>query len=100
MAITANEVKHVASLAKLEFTDEELQKFTGQMDEIINMVEQLGEVDTTDVPVKSTVTEEVNVMREDVAVKGTDRTLLMKNVPEEKDGLIKVPAIIDESEEG
>ena len=100
MAITANEVKHVASLAKLEFTDEELQKFTGQMDEIINMVEQLGEVDTTDVPVSSTVTEEVNVMREDVAVKGTDRTLLMKNVPEEKDGLIKVPAIIDESEEG
>lgn len=100
MAITANEVKHVASLAKLEFTDEELQKFTGQMDEIINMVEQLGEVDTTDVPVTSTVIEEVNVMREDVAVKGTDRTLLMKNVPEEKDGLIKVPAIIDESEEG
>ena len=100
MAITANEVKHVASLAKLEFTDEELQKFTGQMDEIINMVEQLGEADTTDVPVTSTVTEEVNVMREDVAVKGTDRTLLMKNVPEEKDGLIKVPAIIDESEEG
>lgn len=100
MAITANEVKHVASLAKLEFTDEELQKFTGQMDEIINMVEQLGEVDTTDVPVTSIVTEEVNVMREDVAVKGTDRTLLMKNVPEEKDGLIKVPAIIDESEEG
>ena len=100
MAITANEVKHVASLAKLEFTDEELQKFTGQMDEIIKMVEQLGEVDTTDVPVTSTVTEEVNVMREDVAVKGTDRTLLMKNVPEEKDGLIKVPAIIDESEEG
>ena len=87
-------------MAKLEFTDEELQKFTGQMDEIINMVEQLGEVDTTDVPVTSTVTEEVNVMREDVAVKGTDRTLLMKNVPEEKDGLIKVPAIIDESEEG
>ena len=100
MAITANEVKHVASLAKLEFTDEELQKFTGQMDEIINMVEQLGEVDTTDVPVTSTVTEEVNVMREDVAVKGTDRTLLMKNVPEEKDGLIKVPAISEESEDG
>lgn len=100
MAITANEVKHVASLAKLEFTDEELEKFTGQMDEIINMVEQLGEVDTTGVPVTSTVTEEVNVMREDVAVKGTDRDLLMENVPEEQDGLIKVPAIIDESEEG
>ena len=99
MAITANEVKHVASLAKLEFTDK-YPRVSEHMDEIINMVEQLGEVDTTDVPVTSTVTEEVNVMREDVAVKGTDRTLLMKNVPEEKDGLIKVPAIIDESEEG
>ncbi|MSE07601.1 Asp-tRNA(Asn)/Glu-tRNA(Gln) amidotransferase GatCAB subunit C, partial [Lactobacillus salivarius] len=36
---------------------------------------------------------------EDVAVKGTDRDLLMKNVPQSQDGYIKVPAIIDESEE-
>ncbi|SEM91707.1 aspartyl/glutamyl-tRNA(Asn/Gln) amidotransferase subunit C [Ligilactobacillus sp. WC1T17] len=99
MAITANEVEHVASLAKLKFTDEELQKFTGQMDAIIDMVEQLQEVDTTGVPVTSTVTDATNVMREDVAVKGTDRDLLMENVPEHQDGLIKVPAIIDESEE-
>ena len=83
MAISANEVKHVASLAKLEFSDAELQKF-----------------DTTDVPVTTTVTDAFNVMREDIAVKGTDRELLMENVPERKDGFIKVPAIIDESEEG
>ena len=100
MAISANEVKHVASLAKLEFSDAKLQKFTGQMDQIINMVQQLSEVDTTDVPVTTTVTDAFNVMREDIAVKGTDRELLMENVPERKDGFIKVPAIIDESEEG
>ena len=47
MAIGSEEVKHVAGLAKLAFKDEELAKFTGQMDEIINMVQQLSEVDTT-----------------------------------------------------
>ena len=46
------------------------KKFTGQMDQIINMVQQLSEVDTTDVPVTTTVTDAFNVMREDIAVKG------------------------------
>ncbi|MCP0886089.1 Asp-tRNA(Asn)/Glu-tRNA(Gln) amidotransferase subunit GatC [Ligilactobacillus sp. WILCCON 0076] len=100
MAINAQEVKHVAGLAKLEFTDKQLDMFTGQMDEIIKMVQQLSEVDTTGVPVTTHVTDAVNVMREDVAAKGMDRDLLMKNVPESQDGYIKVPAIIDESEEG
>lgn len=100
MAITADEVKHVAKLAKLEFTDDELQMFAGQMDDIIKMVQQLGEVDTTGVPVTSTVAEAKNVMREDVAVKGTDRDQLMRNVPQKDKGFVKVPAIIDESEEG
>lgn len=98
MAITAEEVKHVAKLAKLEFTDDELQMFAGQMDDIIKMVQQLGEVDTTDVPVTSTVAEARNVLRDDVAEKGTDRETLMKNVPQSNRGFVKVPAIIDESE--
>lgn len=100
MAITADEVKHVAQLAKLEFTDDELQMFAGQMDDIIKMVQQLSEVDTTGVPVTSTVAEAKNVTREDKAIKGTDRETLMHNVPQKDRGFVKVPAIIDESEEG
>ena len=100
MAITASEVAHVAGLAKLSFNETELEKFTGQMDEIIKMVQELSEVDTEGVPVTTHVTDAFNVMREDMAVKGLDRDLLMKNVPESQDGYIKVPAIIDESEEG
>ncbi|MDN2453573.1 Asp-tRNA(Asn)/Glu-tRNA(Gln) amidotransferase subunit GatC [Lactobacillus sp. UCMA15818] len=99
MAISASEVKHVASLAKLAFTDEELQKFTGQMDEIIEMVQQLSEVNTDGIPVTTSVTDAIGVMREDVTVSGTSREELMKNVPQHQDGYIKVPAIIDESEE-
>ncbi|MGL5104307.1 MAG: Asp-tRNA(Asn)/Glu-tRNA(Gln) amidotransferase subunit GatC, partial [Limosilactobacillus fermentum] len=50
----------------------------------------------------STPTTEVNVMREDVAVKSSDqeRQALLDNAPETANGLIKVPAIIDESEDG
>ncbi|MDN7146099.1 Asp-tRNA(Asn)/Glu-tRNA(Gln) amidotransferase subunit GatC [Liquorilactobacillus mali] len=99
MAISASEVEHVAGLAKLAFTDEELQKFTGQMDEIIGMVQQLSEVDTDGIPVTTHVTDATGVMREDVAVSGTPREELMRNVPQHQDGYIKVPAIIDESEE-
>lgn len=100
MAISAEEVRHVAALAKMAVTDEELATFTAQMDDILGMVEQLQKVDTTGVPMTYNVTDARNVMRPDEAVSGTDRAELMKNVPESEDGYIKVPAIIDESEEG
>ncbi|WP_311408066.1 Asp-tRNA(Asn)/Glu-tRNA(Gln) amidotransferase subunit GatC [Liquorilactobacillus uvarum] len=99
MAISEGKVAHVAGLAKLAFSEEELQKFTGQMDEIINMVQQLSDVDTDGVEVTTHVTDSINTMREDNAAKGIARELLMKNVPEHQDGFIKVPAIIDENEE-
>ena len=45
MAINEEQVKHVAKLAKLSFSDDELTGFTDQLGKIIDMVEQLGEVD-------------------------------------------------------
>ena len=65
MAITKEEVKHVASLAKLAFSEEKLDMFAKQMDDIINMVQQLQEVDTTGVSVTTHVTDAFNVMRDD-----------------------------------
>ena len=47
MAIEEKEVRHVAKLAKLAFADNEILHFTEQMSDIIDMVEQLKEVDTT-----------------------------------------------------
>ncbi|MHC9533265.1 Asp-tRNA(Asn)/Glu-tRNA(Gln) amidotransferase subunit GatC [Dellaglioa sp. BT-FLS60] len=99
MSISKEEVKHVSELAKLELSDKELELFTSQLDDIIGMAEQLSEVDTTDVPVTTHITDVLNVMREDVAEKGTDRDLLFKNAPDSENGFIKVPAIIDESGE-
>ncbi|MFW8052068.1 Asp-tRNA(Asn)/Glu-tRNA(Gln) amidotransferase subunit GatC [Vagococcus fluvialis] len=100
MAISKEEVKKVAALSKLAFKEEELELFTSQMGKIIDMVEELGEVDTTGVPFTSNVVSEISVLREDVAVKGESRDELLKNVPETKDGFIKVPAIMDNGEAG
>lgn len=98
MKITEAEVRHVANLSKLKFSDQETTEFATTLSKIVDMVELLGEVDTTGVAFTSNVAENVNYMREDKAQPGWDRQELFKNVPEHEDGLIKVPAIIDEGE--
>ena len=100
MAISEEQVKHVAKLAKLSFSDDELHEFTSQLGKIIDMVETLEEVDTEGVPFTSNVAETINVMSEDIAAEGWNRQELMRNVPESEDGFIKVPAIIDNGEAG
>ena len=95
--IDEQQVQHVASLAKLKFTDEELSEFTPQLESIIDLFETLEKVDTTGVEPMTSATDRVNVMREDVAVNSHQRDALLKNAPDAEDGYIKVPAVIDES---
>jgi aspartyl-tRNA(Asn)/glutamyl-tRNA(Gln) amidotransferase subunit C len=96
MAITEQDVRHVANLAKLEFPESEIHGFTDTLGRIIEMVEMLSEVDTEGVPFTSNVVETDSVLREDIAIKGMPRTELLKNVPEQQSGFIKVPAILDD----
>lgn len=96
MKISEEEVRHVAKLSKLAFNDEDTKEFAKTLTKIVEMVELLNEVDTTGVAITTTMADTVNVMREDVAIKGWNRDDLFKNIPETENGLIKVPAIIDE----
>jgi len=98
MAIREEQAKHVATLAKLSFSEDELRQFTEQLGEIIDLVETLEEVDTTDVALTSNVSDAINVIREDQPINDTDRDELMKNAPESENGFIKVPAILNEGE--
>ncbi|MDR1012660.1 MAG: Asp-tRNA(Asn)/Glu-tRNA(Gln) amidotransferase subunit GatC [Lactobacillales bacterium] len=96
MTISEEQIKHMANLAKLEFSKEKLHQFAQTFGRIIDMVELLNEVDATNVPFTSHVVDSINVLRIDAALPGMDRKELMKNVPEEENGFIKVPAILDE----
>lgn len=67
MKLTKEQVEHIANLAKLKLTPEEVERFASQMTDILSYVEILGELDTKGVPETSQVTGLLNVSREDEA---------------------------------
>ncbi|WP_075619200.1 Asp-tRNA(Asn)/Glu-tRNA(Gln) amidotransferase subunit GatC [Paenisporosarcina indica] len=93
--ISKEEVKHVAHLARLAITEDEAEKFAGQLAAITTFAEQLNELDTTNVIPTTHVLPLVNIMREDQSVAGLDRDKMMKNVREQEAGQVKVPSILD-----
>ncbi|MBA1434708.1 Asp-tRNA(Asn)/Glu-tRNA(Gln) amidotransferase subunit GatC [Bombilactobacillus bombi] len=92
-------VQHVAQLAKLEFDEEQLNKFTKQLDEIITMEDQLAQVKTTGVAPTTHIARQKTSFRADEVVPTNSQEELLQNVPEQQNGLIKVPAILDNGEE-
>ncbi|GEP23813.1 MAG: Asp-tRNA(Asn)/Glu-tRNA(Gln) amidotransferase subunit GatC [Lentilactobacillus diolivorans] len=97
--ISEDQVKHVAELAKLKINADQLPYFTTQLDQIIGLFETLSKVDTDGVEPTSSVTDQINVMREDIADNWNQRQALLDNAPDTQDGYIRVPVIIDESED-
>ena len=93
--ITLDQVKHVANLARLAVTEEEAEKFTKQLDDIITFAELLNELDTENVEPTSHVLPMKNVLRADEAKPGLPVEEVLKNAPDSKDGQIRVPSIIE-----
>ncbi|MBM7650194.1 aspartyl-tRNA(Asn)/glutamyl-tRNA(Gln) amidotransferase subunit C [Bacillus ectoiniformans] len=93
--ISEEQVKHVAHLARLAITEEEAQKFTTQLDAIITFAEQLNELDTTGVKPTSHVLDMKNVLREDKSEPGLSQEEVLKNAPDQANGQIRVPSIIE-----
>ena len=91
--ITIKDVEHVAKLARLELTEEEKEKFTGQLGAVLEYVNQMNEVDTSDVEPMAHAIDFSNVMREDVVVYEQTKEELMKNAPYEENGFFRVPKI-------
>ena len=91
--ITVKDVEHVAKLARLELNDAEKEKFTKQLGDVLKYVEQMNEVDTTNVKPMAHAFDIVNVMREDKVISEIARDELLKNAPEEENGFFKVPKI-------
>ncbi len=91
--ITVKDVENVAKLARLELTDDEKQKFTEQLDNILDYFNQLNELDTTGVEPLSHPIPIYNVMREDSPTEFKEREMILNNAPEEEDGYFRVPKI-------
>ncbi|PZE20670.1 Asp-tRNA(Asn)/Glu-tRNA(Gln) amidotransferase subunit GatC [Paenibacillus xerothermodurans] len=95
MSITIKNVEHVANLARLELNEEEKSKFTEQLNAILKYVEKLNELDTDNVEPTSHPVPLFNVMREDKTRPSLPIEKVLLNAPEEEDGHIKVPAVLE-----
>ncbi|MGO9621389.1 MAG: Asp-tRNA(Asn)/Glu-tRNA(Gln) amidotransferase subunit GatC [Desulfobaccales bacterium] len=94
MALTREEVLHVAELARLSLSPEEIELFTGQLNEILEYVEKLQELDTSGVAPLAHVIPLCNVFREDQARESLPLDAVLENAPAREDGNFLVPRII------
>ena len=94
MALTREEVLHVANLARLSLNPEEVDRLTSQLNDILAYVEKLQEVDTTGVPPMAHAVPVYNVFREDEVSPGLSREEGLANSPAQEEGTFVVPRII------
>ena len=95
-AITRDEVAHLARLARLAVSEQELDVFAGQLDVILGSVARVQEVAAEDVPPTSHAVPLTNVFRADVVTPCLDRDEVLAAAPAAEDGRFRVPRILSE----
>jgi aspartyl-tRNA(Asn)/glutamyl-tRNA(Gln) amidotransferase subunit C len=94
MSISREQVAKVAKLARLSFTDLELDELTVQLGSILNLANQLSEVDTTDVEPMVHAVEITNAIVPDTLAPSLPRDEVLKNAPEDDGECFLVPAVL------
>lgn len=93
-AISRDEVAHLARLARLAVTGEELDTLAGQLDVILTSVARVGEVAAEDIPPTSHAVPLTNVFRPDVPRPGLTREQALSGAPAVEEGRFRVPRIL------
>ena len=95
MSLSKEQVKHVAKLARLHMTDAELDKYAGQINNILKFIDQLTEIDTKNVePLPSPV--DMNLpLRKDAVTDGGKPQDVLANAPEQLEGFFVVPKVVE-----
>jgi aspartyl-tRNA(Asn)/glutamyl-tRNA(Gln) amidotransferase subunit C len=94
MKITADQVQHVARLARLRIDPEAIEKLASELATILTYVDKLNEVDTRGVPPTSHAIELINAFRDDVVHAHLPREQSLRNAPAQDEGSFVVPKVI------
>jgi len=94
--LTRHDVLKVARLAHLHVTEEEVDRFTGQLSAVLEHAADLAALDLGDVPPTSRPVPLVNVLRDDVVRPGLERDEVLAAAPAAEDGRFRVPPILGE----
>lgn len=95
MSVTIPEVEKIAQLAKLKLSEEEKVKLQKDMNQVLGYIEQLNELDLTDVEPLENINETENVMREDEVNPWLTTEEALKNAPAKTQKFFKVPKVME-----
>lgn len=96
MALTLDEVRHIARLARLRLTEEEERSYAGQLSAILDHVARLAEADTTSVPPTATVLPLQAPLREDTPRPGRTTARMLANAPAAEQDMFRIPPVFDD----
>lgn len=98
MRLDREQVAHVAWLARLALTDEELDRYASQLSDILGHIEKLQALPVDDIePTAMAAESERNVTRPDIPRPSTDQAEILANAAETEDGSFKVRAILEDT---
>lgn len=95
MKVTKEDLENVAVLSRLRIPEDQQQKYMQQMDSILTYMDNLSEVDTTDVKPTTYALPMQNAFREDVVRPSLDREAALQNAPLRDNGYFKVPKVLE-----
>lgn len=95
MAISREEVEHVALLARLGLTDEELETFAGQLSAILDYMRIINQLETSEIPPTAQVIPLRNVMRDDIPRPSLPIDEVLQNAPDREGSYFRIPPVLD-----
>ncbi len=95
MSLTRDEVEHIAALARLQLTDEELEKYRQQLSAILDYAARLHEVDTSQIAPTSSVLPPRSVLRPDESHPGLSLDEILQNAPQVESKQFRVPPVLE-----
>jgi aspartyl-tRNA(Asn)/glutamyl-tRNA(Gln) amidotransferase subunit C len=95
MPVTNEQVRHIARLARIAMSDEEIERLAPELNNILGWVEQLGEVNTDGVEPLTAVIDQPLRLRDDIVDDGDIRDEVLANAPEAQHGFVAVPKVIE-----
>jgi len=95
MSVSNEQVRHIAKLARIAMSDEEIERLVPELNNILGWVEQLGEVNTDGIEPLTAVIEQKLRLRGDKVTDGDCRDAVLANAPAAEHGFFAVPKVIE-----
>ena len=92
--ISRDEIIHIGKLAMLNLSEQEIDNYTKDMQEILGYAEMINNLDTSNIDETIGATEQKNVFRKDEVIQPQSREELLQNAPSQDEGMFRIPKVL------